>query len=104
MSTKVDQGNTIDRREWKRPNLGQAPAPQSNRNAPPDADSDDYFLSNKSQTYGKTAVAGKAGVHHLDGEKTQYAFSLDRGLHQRIEGNRKNDDAPTAYGETLDLT
>ena len=91
--------NTIDQRAWKSPGLGQQPAPQANRNAPPDQDSDDYFF--KGPSFGKTSVAGKAGVHHLDGEKTQYAFSLDRGLHQRQEGTYQHEHAANVNAEPL---
>jgi len=92
--------NTIDQRAWKSPGLGQQPAPQANRIAPPDQDSDDYFF--KVPSFGKTSVAGKAGVHHLDGEKTQYAFSLERGLHQRKEGTYQHEHAANANAEPLD--
>ena len=103
MSNKssFDQGNTIDRREWKRPDLGQNPAPQRVR-ATPDSDSDDFFLGNKGQTYSDSPVAGKAGVHHLDGENTQYAWSQERGLHKRPEGARQHEHNATADAEPID--
>lgn len=102
-SQSIDSDNTIDQRVWRRPSTqGQNPAPQAARNAPPDTDSDDFFMTGKSQTHSKTAVAGKAGIHHLDGEGTQYAFTLEKGLHQRPEGARQHEHNATADAESLD--
>jgi len=88
-----------DQRVWKYPGRGQEPAPQASRPAPPDTDSDNYFFSGP--THSKSSVSGKAGVHHLAGEQTQYAFSLERGLHQREEGLRQHEHNATADAESL---